>query len=116
MKLIHIRLFKPFLVLILCFLVLPEAVYLEDIYNDIEICSGSSEGTNSCKEHNCPVVPNLPCQLCPVCCAFSHFFTNQSAGITFHFNNSSQPYPIPEDVLYEKLFAKTLFRPPQSNL
>ena len=103
------------LILLLSLSIFPEAVFpLGDIYNDVEIGSASSEGTNSCSEHRCPVAPNQPCQHCPVCCAVSHIFTNQSTGITFHFNNSSQPYSTPEDVLYKGLFAKKLFRPPQS--
>jgi hypothetical protein len=117
MKLKQLRFTKACLVLILCFSILPEAVFsFEDTFDKVEIGSASSEGTNSCNEHHCPVVPNQPCQHCPVCCTVSHHFTNQSTGIIFHFNNSSQPFSIAEDVLDKELFAKKLFRPPQSIL
>ncbi|MDR4498324.1 MAG: hypothetical protein MRK02_10455 [Candidatus Scalindua sp.] len=96
---------------------LTEVVFaFENTYNVGEIGSASSEGTNSCDEHHCPVVPNQPCQHCPVCCAVSHLFTNHLTAVIFHFNNSPQSYSIPEDVLYKELFAKTLFHPPQSIL
>ncbi len=116
-KLKRFRFFKSCLVFILCFSMLPEVVFSqEDTYNKVEIGSTSSEGTNSCDEHNCPVLPDEPFHHCAVCCAVSHFFTNQSTGIIFHFNNTSQLSSITEGVLHKELFAKTLFRPPQSIL
>jgi len=107
----------------LCFILLlfssifSEVVFsFEDSYNEVEIGSDSSKSANSCDEHHCPVVPKQPCQHCPVCCVVSHLFTNHLTAIILHFNNSSQSYSIPEDILYKELFAKTLFRPPQSIL
>jgi hypothetical protein len=116
-KLRKIRILKVCLILVLTFSILPEVVFSqEDIYDKVEIDFTSSEGTNSCDEHNCPVLPDEPFHHCAVCCVISHFFTNQSTGIIFHLNNTSQFSSIAEDVLYKELFVKTLFRPPQSIL
>ena len=116
-KLKQMRVLKVCLILMLLFSIFPEVVFSQkDIYDKVEIGSASSEGTNSCDEHHCPVIPNEPCQHCPVCCVVSHFFTNQLTSINFHFSNGSQFSSIIEDVLHKKLFAKTLFRPPQSIL
>ncbi len=113
----HIRILKACLILVLFLSIFPEVVFSqEDIYNKVEIDSVSSEGTNSCDEHNCPVLPDEPFHHCAVCCAISHFFINQLSGINFHFDNTSQSFSTAEDVLYKDLFAKTLFRPPQSIL
>lgn len=117
MKINRVRLFKAYLVLILCFTIFPEVVFsFTNTCNKVAIDSDSSEGANSCNEHNCPMIPGEPCQQCPVCCTFSPFYTNLSSSIIFHFNNTSQSSSITEDVLYKELFAKTLFRPPQSIL
>ncbi|MBS1259195.1 MAG: hypothetical protein MAG551_02262 [Candidatus Scalindua arabica] len=114
MKLRQIRIL---LILVLSFSILPEVVFSqEDIYDKVEIDSTSSEETNSCDEHNCPVLPDEPFHHCAVCCVISHFFTNQLTGNIFYFNNTSKPSLITEDVHYKELFAKTLFRPPQSIL
>ena len=113
----HIRILKVCLILVLSFSILPEVVFSqEDIYDKVEIDFTSSEGTNSCDEHNCPVLPDEPFHHCAVCCVISHFFTNQLTENVFYFNNTSQPSSITEDVLHKELFAKTLFRPPQSIL
>ncbi len=117
MKSGHIRILKVCLILVLFFSIFPEVVFSqEDIYDKVEIDFASSEGTNSCDEHNCPVLPDEPFHHCAVCCVISHFFTNQSNGINFHFDNTPQVFSMDEDVLYNELFAKTLFRPPQSIL
>jgi hypothetical protein len=115
-KLRQIRiLLKVCLILVLFFSIFPEVVFSqEDIYNKVEIGSISSERTNSCDEHNCPVLPDAPFHHCAVCCVISHFFTNQLTGINFHFDNTPQYSSIIGDILHNKLFAKTLFRPPQS--
>jgi hypothetical protein len=114
MKLRRIRIL---LILVLSFSILPEVVSSqEDIYDKAEIDFTSSEETNSCAEHNCPVLPDEPFHHCAVCCVISHFFTNQLIENVFYFNNTSQPSSITEDVLYKELFVKTLFRPPQSIL
>ena len=116
-KLSKIRILKVCLILVLSFSVLPEVVFSQEgIYDKVEIDFTSSEEANSCDEHNCPVLPDEPFHHCAVCCAVSHFFTNQSTGIIFHFNNTSQLSSITEGVLHKELFAKTLFRPPQSIL
>ena len=116
-KLRQIRLLKVCLILVLSFSILPDVVFSqEDIYDKVEIDFASSEGTNSCDEHNCPVLPDEPFHHCAVCCVISHFFTNQLTGINFHFDNTPQAFSMAEDVLYKELFAKTLFRPPQSIL
>ena len=113
----HVRILKACLILVLFFSIFPEVVFSqEDIYNKAEIDVVSSEGTNSCDEHNCPVLPDEPFHHCAVCCAISHFFITQQSGINFHFDNSPQVFSMTEDVLYNELFAKTLFRPPQSIL
>ncbi len=113
----HIRTLKVCLILVLFFSIFPEVVFSqEDIYDKVEIDFAPSEGTNSCGEHNCPVLPDEPFHHCAVCCVISHFFTNQLTGINFHFDNTPQAFSMAEDVLYKELFAKTLFRPPQSIL
>ena len=116
MKLKRVRLFKACLVLILFITIFPEVVFSQDIYNEVEIDSVSTDRTKSCDEHNCPVLPDEPFHHCAVCCTISHLFTNQLTGINFHFDNTPQVFSIDEDVLYKDLFAKTLFRPPQSIL
>ena len=113
----HIRMLKSCLVLVLFFSIFPEVVFSQkDIYDKGEINSVSSERTDSCDEHNCPVLPDEPFHHCAVCCVISHFFTNQLTGINFHFDNAPQSFSMAEDVLHKELFAKTLFRPPQSIL
>ena len=113
----HIRILKVCLILVLFLSIFPEVVFSqEDIYNKVEIDIASPEGTNSCDEHNCPVLPDEPFHHCAVCCAISHFFINQLSDINFHFDNTPQSFSMAEDVLYKDLFAKTLFRPPQSIL
>ena len=115
MKYGHLRVLKACLILVLFFSIFPEVVFSrEDICDKAEISSVSSEGTNSCDEHNCPVLPDEPFHHCAVCCVISHFFTNQLTGINFHFDNTPQAFSVAEDFLYKELFAKTLFRPPQS--
>jgi hypothetical protein len=117
MKLKQVRLCKVCLVLILCFSVLPEVAFsFTNTCNKVAIDSDSSEGANSCNEQSCPMVPGEPCQQCPVCCAFSPYYTNLSSSFVFHFSNTSQLSSITEDVFHKELFAKTLFRPPQSIL
>ncbi len=117
MKYKRIRMLKACLILVLLFSIFPEVVFSqEDIYNSVEIDSVSTERTNSCDEHNCPVLPDEPFHHCAVCCFISHFFTNQLIGINFHFDNTPQAFSIAEDLLCKELFAKTLFRPPQSIL
>lgn len=113
----HICILKVCLILVLFFSIFPEVVFSQE-YNcdEAEIGIISSEGTNSCDEHNCPVLPDEPFHHCAVCCVISHFFINQLSGIHFHFDNTSQSFSMDEDVLYKELFAKTLFRPPQSIL
>jgi hypothetical protein len=114
MKLKQVRLLKVFLIVVLCFSIFPEVVSSqEDTFNKVEIGFVNSEGTNSCDEHNCPILPDEPFHHCAVCCAISHFFTNQLIGVNFHFDNTPQSFSMAEDVLYKELFAKTLFRPPQ---
>jgi hypothetical protein len=116
-KLRKIRILKVCVILILSFSIIPEVVFsFEDTYGRIETGSDSSEGTNSCNDHHCPILPSEPFHHCAVCCTVSHFFTNQSTGVILHFNNTSQLFPTTEDILYKELFAKTLFRPPQSIL
>ncbi len=116
-RLSKIRILKVCLILVLSFSVLPEVVFSqEDTYNKVEIDFTSSEGTNSCDEHNCPVLPDEPFHHCAVCCVISHFFTNHLTENVFYFNNTSQLSSITEGVLHKELFAKTLFRPPQSIL
>jgi hypothetical protein len=118
-RLSKIRILKVCLILVLSFSVLPEVVFSqEDISDKVEIDSASSEGTNpcDCDERNCPVLPDEPFHNCAVCCVISHFFTNQLIENAFYFNNTSQLSSITEDVLHKELFAKTLFRPPQSIL
>ncbi len=111
------RLLKACLILVLFLSIFPEVVFSqEDIYNKVGVDIASSEGTKSCDEHNCPVLPDEPFHHCAVCCAISHFFINQLSGINFHFDNTPQSFSMAEDVLYKDLFAKTLFRPPQSIL
>ena len=113
-KLSRIRILKVCLILVLSFSILPEVVFSqEDTYDKVEIDSTSSEGINSCDEHNCPVLPDEPFHHCTVCCVISPSFTNQSAENTFYLNNTSQLSSITEDFLHKELFAKTLFRPPQ---
>jgi hypothetical protein len=113
-KLSRIRILKVCLILVLSFSILPEVVFSqEDTYDKVEIDSTSSEGINSCDEHNCPVLPDEPFHHCTVCCVISHFFTNQLIENVFYFNTTSQPSSITEDFLHKELFAKTLFRPPQ---
>jgi len=113
----RIRLLKACLILVLLFSIFPEVVFSqEDIYCKAEVDVASSEGTNSCDEHNCPVLPDEPFHHCAVCCTISHFFINQFSSINFHFDNTPQPFSMVEEVLYKNLFAKTLFRPPQSIL
>ncbi len=116
MKLKRVRSFKACLVLILFITIFPEVVFSQDIYNKIEIDSVFSERTNSCDEHNCPVLPDEPFHHCAVCCVISHFFIDQLTGINFHFDNTPPVFSMTEDVLYKELFAKTLFRPPRSIL
>ena len=116
-RLSKIRILKVCLILVLSFSILPEVVFsLEGTNDKVEIDSASSEGTNSCDEHNCPVLPDEPFHHCAVCCVISHFFTNQLIENAFYFNNTSQLSSITEDVLHKELFTKTLFRPPQSIL
>ncbi len=113
----RIRILKACLILVLFLSIFPEVVFSqEDIYNKVDVDIASSEGTNSCDEHNCPVLPDEPFHHCAVCCAISHFFINQLTDINFHFDNTPQSFSMDEDVLYKDLFAKTLFRPPQSIL
>ncbi len=117
MKLWQNRLLKVCLILVLSFSILPDVIFShENISDKAEIDSTLSEETNSCDEHNCPVLPDEPFHHCAVCCAISHFFINQLGGINFHFDNTPQSFSMAEDVLYKDLFAKTLFRPPQSIL
>lgn len=115
MRLRQIHILKVCLILVLTFSIFPEVVFSFGNANDkVEIVNASSEGTNSCNEHHCPIVPNRPCQHCPVCCIFSHYYVeNISASIIFDIN-TSQPSSATEDILYKELFAKILFRPPQS--
>jgi hypothetical protein len=116
-KLGNIRILKACLILVLLLSIFPEVVSSqEDIYNKVDIDIASSDGTNSCDEHNCPILPDEPFHHCAVCCVISHFFINQLSGINFHFDNTPQSFSMAEDVLYMDLFAKTLFRPPQSIL
>ncbi len=113
----HIRILKACLILVLFLSIFPEVVFSrEDTYDKVEMDVASSDGTNSCDEHNCPVLPDEPFHHCAVCCAISHFFINQFSSINFHFDNTPQSFFMVEDVLYKNLFAKTLFRPPQSIL
>lgn len=117
MKLRQIRILKVCLILIMSFAILPEVVYsFEDAYDKAETVSASSDGTSSCDEHNCPVLPDKPFHHCAVCCVISHFFTNQLTSINFHIDDASRTSSITERVLHKELFAKTLFRPPQSTL
>ncbi len=117
MKSRQIRLTKVCLILVLSFSILPDVVFAyEDTYNKAEIDSTLSDETNSCDEHNCPILPDEPFHHCAVCCAVSHFYIDQLTGIIFHFNNIPQSYSMDGDVLYKELFSKTLFRPPQSIL
>lgn len=113
----RVRTLKACLILVLFFSIFPEVVFSqEDLYNKAEAEVASSEGTSSCDEHNCPVLPDEPFHHCAVCCAISHFFISQFSGINFHFDNTPQSFLMVEEVLYKNLFAKTLFRPPQSIL
>lgn len=115
MKRKRVSFFKACLVLIFCFSILPEVIYSqEDVFNKLETGSASAEGTNSCDEHNCPVPPDEPFHHCAVCCTVSHVFTNQSTGIILQFSNSPRSSSTINNVLYNELFAKTLFHPPKS--
>ncbi len=111
------RLLKTCLILILSFSILPDTVFAyADAYNNAEVNTTLSQETNSCDEHNCPILPDAPFHHCAVCCAVSHFYIDQLTGIFLHFNNIPQSYSMDRDVLYKELFSKTLFRPPQSIL
>lgn len=114
-KLKLIRILKVFLILILFFSIFPETTFsFEDIYAGTDYAS--AEETNTCKEHNCPVLPNKLFHHCAVCCVLSHSFITLSSGIVFHFSNTFQPSSITGDILYKELFPKTVFHPPQSIL
>ena len=104
----HIRMLKACLILVLFFFNLSGGCFLlRKIFTIIgEIDSVSTEGTNSCDEHNCPVLPDEPFHHCAVCCVISHFFTNQLTYINFHFDNTPQAFSMDEDVPYKELFAK----------
>ncbi len=117
MKLKRVRLFKACLVFILCISIFPEVVFsFEDTFDKVEIGSASSEGTNTCNETHCPSLPNGPCKHCPVCCVFPHYYVeNTSMGVTFGII-ALQPSALREDILYDKMLAKTIFHPPQSIL
>jgi len=113
----RIRVLRICLILILSFSIFPEFVFsFEDTNYKVEIDSASPEGTNSCNEHHCPILPNKPYQHCAVCCALSHFYIeNLSAGIAFHLNKL-QPCQLIETAFYGELFPKGIFHPPQSIL
>jgi hypothetical protein len=115
MKLKRVRLFKACLILILCFSINPEAIFsVEDTHNKVEINSSHLEETNTCNETNCPNLPNEPCKDCPVCCAFPHYYVeNTSMGVTFGII-TLQNSTLREGIPYNKLLAKTIFHPPQS--
>ena len=117
MTLKRFRLFKACLILILCFSILPEVVFsFEDTFDKVEIGSASSKGASTCNETHCPSLPNEPCKHCPVCCVFPHYYVeNTSMGVTFDIIEL-QPSTLREDILYDKLLAKTIFHPPQSIL
>ncbi|MCR4289054.1 MAG: hypothetical protein NUV86_02185 [Candidatus Scalindua sp.] len=116
-KLGRARILKACLISVLFLSIFPEVVFSqEDTRDKVEMDVASSEGANSCDEHNCPVLPDEPFHHCAVCCAISHFFINQFSDINFHFDHTPQSFSMTEDVLYKDLFAKTLFRPPQSIL
>lgn len=117
MKLKRVRLFKACLILILCFSILPEVVFsFEGTFDKVEINSLHLEETNTCNETNCPYLPNEPCKDCLVCCVFPHYYVeNLSTGVTFGIV-TLQKSTLREDILYEKILAKTIFRPPQSIL
>lgn len=117
MKLKRVRLFKVCLVLILCFSILPEVVFsFENSIDKVELNSSHLEETNTCNETNCPNLPNEPCKDCPVCCSFPHYYVeNLSIGVVFGVS-TSQHSALREDILYDKLLAKTIFHPPQSIL
>jgi hypothetical protein len=112
-----IRILKVCLILVLSFSIIPEVVSsFEDTYDRVETGSDSQCKTDSCDEHNCPVLPDEPFHHCAVCCAVSHSFIPPASGIILRFSNTSQPSSTAEDVIYKELFAETLFRPPQSIL
>ncbi len=117
MKLKQIRLFKAFLIVILCLSILPEIVFsFENSIDKVEINSSHLEETNTCNETHCPSLPNEPCKHCPVCCVFPHYYVeNTSIEVAFGII-ALQPSSLREDILYEKLLAKTIFHPPQSIL
>ncbi len=111
------RLLKICMILVLSFSILPDVVFShEDTYSKAVIDFTLSEETNSCDEHNCPILPDEPFHHCAVCCTVSHFYIDQLAGVILHFNKIPQSYSTDGDVLYKELFSKTLFRPPQSIL
>ncbi len=113
----QIRILKVCLILFLAFSIFPDVIFSQvDTIDNSEIEYASSEGTNSCDEHNCPVLPDEPFHHCSVCCSISHFFSNQTTDVSFHFDKTPQVYSMDEDVLYNELFSNTLFRPPQSTL
>ncbi|ODS29987.1 MAG: hypothetical protein SCARUB_04909 [Candidatus Scalindua rubra] len=117
MKLKRVRIFKACLVLTLCFSILPEVVFsFEDSFDKVKINSLHLEETNTCNETNCPMIPGEPCQQCPVCCIFPHYYVEStSMGVTFGII-ALQPSTLREDILYEKMLAKAIFHPPQSIL
>jgi hypothetical protein len=103
----RIRVLRICLILILSFSIFPEFVFsFEDTNYKVEIDSASPEGTNSCNEHHCPILPDKPYQHCAVCCALSHFYVE----------NKFQPCQLIETVFYGELFPKGIFHPPQSSL
>ena len=113
----RIRFLRLCLILIWSFSILPEVVFsFEDTYNKVGIDYASPEETNSCDEHNCPILPDKPFHHCAVCCVVSHSFIALPSGIIFHLSDTSQPSSITEDVLYKELFAKNIFHPPQTIL
>ncbi len=82
------------LVLVLSLAIIPEIVFVhENTYsNNSKISPTVSEETDSCDEHDCPILPDAPFHHCVVCCAVSHLYIDQLTGIFLHFNNIPQSH------------------------
>lgn len=113
-KLRQIHILKICLALILSLSIFPDVgLPSENTYNKVEV-SSTSEVTDSCNEHHCPILPTKPFHHCTVCCSLPHYYVgNLSTEVAFHSNNPLQSYSLTEDALYKELLAKTIFHPPQ---
>lgn len=93
-------------------------VILPEVASPLEqgILSLEFHRANPCQDHHCPMDTSQPIHHCPLCCNFSHHFTNEAAqGFCLTLSDSFSSVAAVSQNVLNNLLPESIFHPPESH-